>query len=132
MIGCIIVVIGFQTSSRLAAAYGIAVTSTMVITTLLLYFVARDRWKWSFLPTASLCLLFLIIDSAFFGANLIKLFDGGWFTLTLAAAMFLLMMTWKKVAAFLTREFRKRLNSWMNSERIEHQKSHAFRERQFS
>ena len=102
MIGCILVVLGFQTSSNLAAAYGIAVTSTMVITTVLFYFVARDRWNWGFLPTAALCLFFLVIDAAFFGANIIKVLDGGWFPLLFAAAIFLVMMTWKKGRSILT------------------------------
>lgn len=96
MVGTIFIVLGFQTSSNLAAAYGIAVTSTMVITTILFYFVARNLWNWSFLPTAALCLFFLIIDVAFFGANIIKFFDGGWFPLTLAVLIFTMMMTWKK------------------------------------
>ena len=102
MIGCIIVVLGFHTSSNLAAAYGIAVTSTMVITTALFYVVARERWGWSFLPTAALCLFFAVIDLAFFGANIIKFFDGGWFPLLLAAVIFLVMMTWKKGRSILT------------------------------
>lgn len=102
MIGCILVVIGFQTSSDLAAAYGIAVTSTMVITTVLFYVVAHERWKWGVLPTAALCGFFLIIDVSFFGANIIKFFDGGWFPLALAATIFLLMMTWKKGRSILT------------------------------
>lgn len=102
MIGCILVVISFQTSSDLAAAYGIAVTSTMVITTVLFYFVAHERWKWSLLPTAILCGFFLIIDISFFGANIIKFLDGGWFPLALAASIFLLMMTWKKGRSILT------------------------------
>lgn len=102
MIGCILVVISFQTSSNLAAAYGIAVTSTMVITTVLFYTVARERWNWGVLPTAALCGFFLIIDSAFFGANIIKFFDGGWFPLALAATIFVLMMTWKKGRSILT------------------------------
>ncbi len=103
MIGCIAVVLGFQTSSRLASAYGIAVTSTMVITTVLFYFVARERWNWGFLPTAALCSFFLIIDLSFFGANIIKIFDGGWFPLLLAALIFLVMMTWKKGRSILQR-----------------------------
>lgn len=102
MIGCILVVIGFQTSSNLAAAYGIAVTSTMVITTILFYVVARERWNWGFLPTAALCGFFMIIDLAFFGANIIKFFDGGWFPLVLASVIFILMMTWKKGRSILT------------------------------
>ena len=103
MVGCIVTVIGFHTSSNLAAAYGIAVTSTMAITTVLFYVVARERWNWSFLPTAALCLFFLIIDLSFFGANIIKFFDGGWFPLLLAAIVFLLMMTWKKGRSILAR-----------------------------
>ena len=102
MVGCIIVVLSFQTSSNLAAAYGIAVTSTMVITTVLFYVVAHERWKWGVLPTALLCGFFMIIDIAFFGANIIKFFDGGWFPLTLAGFIFIMMMTWKKGRSILT------------------------------
>ena len=102
MIGCILTVIGFHTSSNLAAAYGIAVTSTMVITTVLFYVVARSRWNWSFLPTLALCVFFAVIDIAFFGANIIKFFDGGWFPLLLAAVIFLMMVTWKKGRSILT------------------------------
>lgn len=102
MVGCILIVLGFQTSSNLAAAYGIAVTSTMVITTVLFYFVARERWNWGFLPTAALCLFFLVIDLAFFGANVVKVLDGGWFPLLLAATIFIVMMTWKKGRSILT------------------------------
>ena len=96
MIGCIVIVLGFQTSSNLAAAYGVAVTSTMVITTVLFYFVARRRWGWGFLPTTALCAFFLVIDLAFLGANINKVPDGGWFPLLLAAVIFTVMMTWKK------------------------------------
>ncbi|HMQ02364.1 MAG TPA: potassium transporter Kup [Pyrinomonadaceae bacterium] len=96
MVGCIVVVVGFGSSSRLASAYGIAVTSTMVITTLLFYFVAREKWNWGLLPTAALCGLFLVIDLAFFGANIIKVLDGGWFPLVLASLVFVVMLTWKK------------------------------------
>jgi len=101
MAGCIAIVIGFGTSSRLASAYGIAVTSTMVITTVLFYFVARDRWNWGLVPTAALCSAFLVIDLAFFGANIIKVLDGGWFPLLLAAAVFTVMLTWKKGRSIL-------------------------------
>jgi KUP system potassium uptake protein len=102
MAGCIAVVLGFQTSSNLAAAYGIAVTSTMVITTILFYVVARELWKWNFWPTAALCGIFLAIDLAFFGANLIKFFAGGWFPVLLAVVIFTVMMTWKKGRSILT------------------------------
>ena len=96
MLGCIAIVVGFGTSSNLAAAYGVAVTSTMVITTILFYVVARERWGWSRLLTGALCAVFLIIDLAFFGANIVKVTHGGWFPLLLAAMVFTVMMTWKK------------------------------------
>ena len=96
MIGCIAIVIGFRSSSNLAAAYGVAVTSTMVITTILFYVVARNVWRWRRLPAAGLAIFFLIIDLAFFGANIIKVAHGGWFPLLLAALVFIVMTTWKK------------------------------------
>jgi KUP system potassium uptake protein len=96
MIGCIAIVLGFRTSSNLAAAYGVAVTSTMVITTILYYVVARHRWSWPLVPTLALAVFFVVIDLAFFGANIIKVADGGWFPLLLAALVFVVMTTWKK------------------------------------
>jgi KUP system potassium uptake protein len=96
MFGCIAIVIGFRSSSNLAAAYGIAVTSTMVITTILFYVVAQERWGWSRLTAGLLCLIFLVIDLSFFGANIIKVAHGGWFPLLLASVVFTVMMTWKK------------------------------------
>ena len=95
MIGCIVLVLTFRTSSNLAAAYGVAVTSTMVITTLLLYVVEREQWRWSALKAGSLAALFLLVDLAFFGANIIKVAQGGWLPVVLAAAIFTVMTTWK-------------------------------------
>ncbi len=95
MVGCLLIVAGFRTSSNLAAAYGVAVTSTMVITTMLLYVVARDRWGWGALAAGSVTAVFLTIDLAFFGANIIKVAHGGWLPLLLAAAIFTVMTTWK-------------------------------------
>ena len=95
MIGCILIVLGFRTSSNLAAAYGVAVTSTMVITTLLLFVVARQRWGWSLAAAATMTAVFLIVDLSFFGANIIKVADGGWLPLVLAALIFTLLTTWK-------------------------------------
>jgi KUP system potassium uptake protein len=95
MAGCVVLVLAFRTSSNLAAAYGIAVTSTMVITTLLLYVVARERWKWGAATAAAVAGGFLIIDLAFFGANIIKVAQGGWLPLVLATAVYSLMVTWK-------------------------------------
>jgi KUP system potassium uptake protein len=92
---CIGLVVGFRSSSNLAAAYGVAVTSTMAITTILLYVVARNRWKWHPLVAGAVCALFLVIDLAFFGATMVKVFDGGWFPLVVAALVFTVMSTWK-------------------------------------
>lgn len=101
MIGCIAIVVGFRSSSNLAAAYGIAVTSTMVITTILFYVVARELWNWRATPTLALCSIFVVIDLAFFGANIIKVADGGWFPLVLATVIFIVMLTWKKGRSIL-------------------------------
>lgn len=96
MISCIGLVLGFGSSSSLAAAYGIAVTSTMVITTILFYEVARHRWHWPAWGVVPLVLFFLVIDAAFFGANVVKIPHGGWFPLVVAAGVFTLMTTWKR------------------------------------
>ncbi|HUE82047.1 MAG TPA: potassium transporter Kup [Pyrinomonadaceae bacterium] len=96
MFGCIAIVIGFRSSSNLASAYGVAVTSTMVITTLLFYVVARQRWRWSFLTAGLLTASFLVIDLSFFGTNIIKVAHGGWFPLALAALVLTVMTTWKR------------------------------------
>jgi KUP system potassium uptake protein len=92
---CIAVVLGFHSSSNLAAAYGIAVTGTMAVTTIAFYRVARYRWAWSFWLAAPLCALFLIIDLVFFAANLHKFIDGGWLPLALGAVVLAIMHTWK-------------------------------------
>ena len=94
--GCIAIVVGFGSSSNLAAAYGVAVTATMVITTVLLGVVAREKWGWGLPVVIVLAGFFLIIDLAFFGANIIKIPSGGWFPLVVGAAIFTLMTTWKK------------------------------------
>lgn len=95
MFGSVAVVLAFKTSSNLAAAYGIAVTSTMVITTLLLHVVARERWGWSAALAGAMVAVFLLIDLAFFGANIVKVAQGGWLPLGLAALIFIVMTTWK-------------------------------------
>ena len=93
---CIGLVLAFRTSTNLAAAYGVAVTTTMFVTTLLFYVVARQRWNWPLWPTLLLCSVFMIIDVAFLGANFVKIPDGGWFPLAVAALIFVLMTTWKR------------------------------------
>jgi KUP system potassium uptake protein len=95
-IACIGLVLTFQTSSALAATYGVAVTGTMMATTVLLLVVARTRWKWRVGQVVLLGGLFLVVDLAFFGTNLFKIPDGGWFPLVVATAVYLLMSTWKK------------------------------------
>ncbi len=95
MISCIALVLGFRNSSNLAAAYGLAVTGTMFITTVLFYVVARERWGWPKRKTLVVCAPFLVVDLAFLGANLVKIPDGGWFPLVVGALVFLLMTTWR-------------------------------------
>jgi len=96
MICTIGLVIGFHSSSNLAAAYGVAVTSTMLITTTLFYVVARHRWGWSRLAAGALSGLFFLVDIPFFCANIIKIFHGAWFPLVIAAAFFTLMLIWEE------------------------------------
>ena len=93
-IGCVLVVLGFRSVSALGAAYGIAVTGTMAITTLLFYVLARTRWNWSIAKAGSLTAVLLIIDLAFFTSNALKIAKGGWVPLVLALAIFTLMTTW--------------------------------------
>jgi len=104
---CLLLVVGFGSSSALAGAYGLAVTGTMTATTLLFYAVTRERWAWS-LPAAGLiAALFLLFDLSFLIANLPKLAHGGWFALTVGAVVFTILTTWKRgraeVAAMLER-----------------------------
>jgi KUP system potassium uptake protein len=101
-IACVGLVIAFRSSSNLAATYGVAVTGTMTMTTVLLLVVARKHWKWSLWKVTSLGGLFLVVDLAFFGANLFKIPDGGWFPLLVATIVYLLMSTWKKGRARLS------------------------------
>jgi KUP system potassium uptake protein len=89
-------VIGFETSTNLAAAYGIAVTGTMLITTVLAYIIVTKIWRWHWALAVPVIGLFLIIDTAYFASNLLKIKDGGWFPLVLAALVFFAMTTWKR------------------------------------
>jgi len=95
MLATVIIVIGFGSSTSLAAAYGIAVTLTMIITVMLLYVVMTERWKWPKPVAVSVVTIFLLIDTAFFGANALKIVQGGWVTLVVAILLFTLMTTWK-------------------------------------
>lgn len=93
---CILVVLGFRSSSNLAAAYGIAATSTMTITTIVFSVVARERWGWNTWLVVLVVGVFLIVDLSFLGANLIKVPQGGWFTLLIGITLFTIMTTWKR------------------------------------
>lgn len=96
MVGTIALVIFFKSSSSLAAAYGIAVTGTMVITAILAHFVTRRLWKWPTWASVSVTACFLAVDLSFFGANAVKVADGGWVPLAVALAIYTLMTTWKR------------------------------------
>ena len=92
--GVLVLVVQFKTSSAMAAAYGIAVTGTMVVTTLLAYIVVRHRWNWSRPLALAVILPFLALDSVFFGANILRVTEGGWVPLVIAAAIGVLIQTW--------------------------------------
>ena len=92
----IALVLGFGSSSNLAAAYGIAVTGTMLITNLLAFVVARNQWGWKTWQAAVCIAPFVLIDIAFFSANSIKIADGGWFPLIFGLAVFTVLTTWKR------------------------------------
>jgi KUP system potassium uptake protein len=94
MLSTVGLVFGFRTSTNLAAAYGMAVTTTMVITTMLAFYVARERWGWGLWLAAAVSGAFFVVDLAFFGANVIKIKDGGWFPLAVAAGIYAVMTTW--------------------------------------
>jgi KUP system potassium uptake protein len=96
MIGTLLIVFGFRSSSALGAAYGIAVTGTMVITTILFALVARTRWKWPLGRVIALTAFFLTFDLAFLSANALKIERGGWVPLAIGIAILTLMTTWKK------------------------------------
>jgi KUP system potassium uptake protein len=104
-IGCIALVLAFKQSSALAAAYGIAVTGTMGITTLAYFVVTRERWGWSLAKALPLTAGFLAIDLAFFGANALKFFDGGYVPVIIAIAIFVVMRVWKQGRALLAQYF---------------------------
>jgi KUP system potassium uptake protein len=94
MLATIGLVLGFGSSTKLAAAYGMAVTTTMVITTILLFVVAREHWRWGLLRAGLVSGAFLAIDLLFLGANVIKIQHGGWFPLLLAIGIYTVMTTW--------------------------------------
>ncbi|MDP8998955.1 MAG: KUP/HAK/KT family potassium transporter [Myxococcota bacterium] len=108
-IGCIWLVLSFKESSALAAAYGIAVTGTMAITSIVYFVVLTRTWKWPLWKAGTLVAVFLSFDIPFFGANAMKFFHGGWFPIAVGVALFLVMTTWKTGRAYLARNLADRM-----------------------
>jgi KUP system potassium uptake protein len=105
MIACLSLVLAFKESTRLAAAYGIAVTATMAITSFIYFKVTSIRWHWPWWQSASLLALFLFFDCSFLGANLLKITDGGWITLCIAVSILVAMITWRDGRAILAKHY---------------------------
>lgn len=101
MVSVLVLVLGFQSSTKLAAAYGVAVTGTMMIDTLLLAFVIFMLWRWSLWQGILVVSVLLLVDLAFFAANITKIANGGWFPLAIGVAAFIFLVTWKKGRALL-------------------------------
>ncbi|QIX95776.1 MULTISPECIES: low affinity potassium transporter Kup [Cedecea] len=110
-IAVVIVIVSFEHSSNLAAAYGIAVTGTMVLTSILCCTVARKNWHWNKIAVLLMCAGFLFIDIPLFSANLEKIVSGGWLPLTLGLVMFTIMTTWKSERFRLLRRMHEHGNS---------------------
>lgn len=107
MIGCIAIVLMFKNSSNLAAAYGIAVTANMILTSIVFYFVMTKTWHYSKFKAVPLTLFFLIFDSSYFGSNLLKFWHGGWFPILLAVIILTLMLTWRDGRIILAKRMRE-------------------------
>jgi KUP system potassium uptake protein len=107
MVVCIGLVVGFQTSENLAAAYGIAVTMTMAITTLIFFKVLVDRWHWRRWVALVVCVPLFVIELGFLGANLVKIPHGGWFALVVAIALMIQMMTWRRGRQLVAERIRR-------------------------
>jgi KUP system potassium uptake protein len=105
MIACLSLVLAFRESGRLAAAYGIAVTATMAITSFMYFEVTRIRWRWPLWQSSLLLGLFLTSDCSFLGANLLKIVDGGWITICIAVCILVAMITWRDGRAILAKHY---------------------------
>ena len=107
LLGAVIaLVVGFRSSSALASAYGIAVTLTMMIDTILAFVVVQALWRWSLAKSMLFLAVFLSVDVAFFSATLVKVMAGGWFPLLVGATIFILLRTWKRGRALLAERTR--------------------------
>ena len=96
MVATIATTIAFGASDRLAGAYGTAVSTTMLLTTFLLYRAMRDVWKWPLAVAVPVAAVFIVVDTSFFTANLLKIAEGGWLPLTFAGILFVIMITWRR------------------------------------
>lgn len=102
MIATLSLVFGFQSSSHLAAAYGVAVTATMLISTILFYYITRVKWKWNIFSAGLLFVIFVVVDLAFLSANFSKILHGAWFPLVLGLILVVVMRTWKTGRKYLS------------------------------
>ena len=109
LVCCLALVLGFRSSSNLASAYGVAVTLTMIATTVLLFIVARKRWGWHILGVGSLCAGLLLVEVVFFAANALKIWRGGWLPLVVAAGFLAVMTTWRTGRRLLGRHMKEGL-----------------------
>src|SRR5690349_14882584 len=107
LLGVLLLVTQFRSSSALAEAYGVAVSGTMVVTTLMAMVVIWKSWKWTLWATAALMVPFLLIDTTFLSANLLKVFHGGWIPLLIGALVMLVIFTWRKGANILAAKTRR-------------------------
>jgi KUP system potassium uptake protein len=112
LIATVALVFGFRTSSNLASAYGLAVSTDMVITTILLFLATRQLWKWNLLLSLLVCGAFLVVDLAFFSANVVKIADGGWFPLAVGVTILIVMTTWQTGRRLLETRMRERRTSF--------------------
>jgi KUP system potassium uptake protein len=107
LLGVLVLVVFFRSSSALASAYGIAVTGTMVVTAMMAFVVVWKVWRWGLVAAALLIVPFLMIDIVFLSANMLKVFEGGWMPLALGAGVMLVMYTWRRGSRVLFQKTRK-------------------------
>ncbi len=107
LLAVVLLVLEFRSSSNLASAYGIAVTLTMMIDTVLAFVVVRALWKWGWFKATLFLASFIVVDFAFFSANIIKVLDGGWFPLALGLGIFTLLATWRKGRQLLNQRLKQ-------------------------
>ena len=109
MLATVAVVVGFRTSSNVAGAYGVALTATMLITTILAYVVTRRLWHWKLWQSLAVTAVFLTADLSFFGSMIVKILAGGWFPLAVGALVFTIMTTWQRGRVLLAEQVRENI-----------------------